>query len=64
MLRRSQLVQTVQLVGEGLVCVLTGPGTFYMQTRNLRSFAESLNPFLPRADKSRGMGMLGQIMGG
>jgi uncharacterized protein (TIGR00266 family) len=50
--------------GEGLVCVFTGPGTIYMQSRNLRSFAESLNPFLPKAQNSQGRGMLGQIMGG
>ncbi len=50
--------------GEGLVCVFTGPGTIYLQTRNLRTFAETLNPFLPRANKSQGGGILGQIMGG
>lgn len=50
--------------GEGLVCVFTGPGKIYLQSRNLRTFAETLNPFLPRADKSQGSGLLGQIMGG
>jgi uncharacterized protein (TIGR00266 family) len=50
--------------GEGLVCVFTGPGKIYLQTRNLRSFAESLNPFLPQRQQSQGSGLLGQIMGG
>jgi uncharacterized protein (TIGR00266 family) len=50
--------------GEGLVYVFTGPGKIYLQTRNMRTFAESLNPFLPRADKSQGGGLLGQVFGG
>lgn len=50
--------------GEGLIAVFDGPGTIYMQTRNLRTFAETLNPFLPNANKSQGGGILGQIMGG
>jgi uncharacterized protein (TIGR00266 family) len=50
--------------GEGLVCVFTGPGKLYLQSRNLRSFAETLNPFLPKAGKSQGSGFLGQVMGG
>lgn len=33
--------------GEGLVCLFTGPGTIYMQTRNMRHFANSLIPFMP-----------------
>jgi uncharacterized protein (TIGR00266 family) len=33
--------------GEGLVCLFTGPGTIWMQTRNVRHFANSLIPFLP-----------------
>ncbi|HCN05173.1 MAG TPA: TIGR00266 family protein [Bacteroidetes bacterium] len=33
--------------GEGLVCLFTGPGTLWMQTRNVRHFAQSLIPFLP-----------------
>ncbi len=33
--------------GEGLVCMFSGPGTIYMQTRNIRHFANSLVPFLP-----------------
>lgn len=33
--------------GEGLVCMFSGPGTIWMQTRNLRSFAGVLAPFLP-----------------
>jgi len=49
--------------GEGLVTVFTGPGEIYLQSRNLRSFAETLNPFLPNREKSKGMGFLGNIMG-
>ncbi len=51
--------------GEGLVVHFTGPGTLYMQTRNLRSFAEQLNPFLPNRQKGQGTGaILGQVFGG
>lgn len=50
--------------GEGLACVFTGPGTVYIQTRNLRSFAESINPFLPQRQKSQGLGLLGNVFGG
>jgi uncharacterized protein (TIGR00266 family) len=50
--------------GEGLITVFTGPGTVYMQTRNLRSFAESLNPFLRDRQRSQGSGILGNIFGG
>lgn len=50
--------------GEGLSCVFTGPGTIYMQTRNMRTFAESLNPFLPQRGKAQGSGLLGNVFGG
>lgn len=50
--------------GEGLVCTFTGPGTIYLQTRNLRTFAETLNPFLRAPERSHGKGILGQIFGG
>ncbi len=50
--------------GEGLVVKFTGPGLIYIQTRNLRSFAEELNPFLRDRQKSQGAGMLGQVFGG
>lgn len=50
--------------GEGLITVFTGPGTIYLQTRNLRTFAEALNPFLPMRENAQGRGLLGQIMGG
>jgi uncharacterized protein (TIGR00266 family) len=50
--------------GEGMACVFTGPGVVYLQTRNLATFAETLNPFLPAREKSQGAGLLGQIMGG
>jgi uncharacterized protein (TIGR00266 family) len=32
--------------GEGLVVEATGPGRLWMQTRNLRSFAQLLSPFI------------------
>ncbi len=35
------------LGGEGLVCKLTGPGRFYLQTRNPESFLQWLAPKLP-----------------
>ncbi len=51
--------------GEGLACIFEGPGTVYLQTRNLATFAETLNPFLPDRNKSQGASnILGQIMGG
>ena len=50
--------------GEGLACVFEGPGTIYMQSRNLRTFAETLNPFLRAPERSQGKGILGQIFGG
>ncbi|WP_165229412.1 TIGR00266 family protein [Aquisphaera insulae] len=36
------------LSGEGFVCRYRGPGTIYMQTRQLPGFARQLLPFLPR----------------
>ncbi len=33
--------------GEGLVCMFSGPGTIWMQTRNVRGFAQALVPFIP-----------------
>ncbi len=35
------------LGGEGLVCKLTGPGRFYLQTRSPASFIAWLSPLLP-----------------
>lgn len=32
--------------GEGLVCSFSGPGTLWIQNRNVRSFAQSLIPFM------------------
>lgn len=50
--------------GEGLACVFTGPGMLYLQTRNLATFAETLNPFLPNRSKAQGgMNLLGQVFG-
>jgi len=50
--------------GEGLAVVFDGPGTILLQTRNLRTFAETLNPFLPARERSQGHGLLGQVFGG
>lgn len=50
--------------GEGLVTVFTGPGEILLQTRNLRTFAEELNPFLRVREKSQGSGLLGNVLGG
>lgn len=50
--------------GEGLGMTFEGPGTVLMQTRNLETFAESLNPFLREREKSQGKGLLGNIFGG
>ena len=49
--------------GEGLACVFTGPGFVYLQTRNLKTFAETLNPFLQQRDQTQKSGILGGIMG-
>jgi uncharacterized protein (TIGR00266 family) len=34
--------------GEGFVCRFSGPGTVYVQTRNLGPLARALMPFMPR----------------
>lgn len=48
--------------GEGLVCEFRGTGKLYMQSRNLSSFAESLNPFMASQNSSGGnSGLLGKI---
>ncbi len=62
--RAGSGMMSMVTTGEGLVYVFTGPGTIYLQTRNLRTFAESLNPFLPKAQASQGGGLLGQVFGG
>ncbi len=33
--------------GEGLVCLFVGPGTVWIQTRNVKAFAGLLAPFIP-----------------
>jgi uncharacterized protein (TIGR00266 family) len=37
------------LTGEGFVCRYRGPGKLYIQTRQMRGFAQQLLPFLPKA---------------
>ena len=36
------------LSGEGFVCRSRGPGTIYIQSRQLPGFARQLIPFLPK----------------
>lgn len=57
-------VMSMVTTGEGLVTVFTGPGTVLMQTRNLRTFAEELNPFLRARERAQGSGLLGNVFGG
>ena len=46
---RSGGWKTTLLSGEGLVCKLTGPGRFYMQTRSEDAFLSWLVPQLPKS---------------
>ena len=46
---RSGGWKTTLLSGEGLVCKLTGPGRFYMQTRSEDAFLSWLVPHLPKS---------------
>lgn len=63
--RAGEGMMAMVTTGEGLVLRFKGPGTLYLQTRNLRSFAEQLNPFLPNRDKAQGAGgLLSQAFGG
>lgn len=57
-------VMNMVTTGEGLVTVFTGPGTIVLQTRNLRTFAEELNPFLRVRERAQGSGLLGNVFGG
>lgn len=47
---RSGGWKTTLLSGEGLVCKLTGPGRFYMQTRSQDAFLSWLVPQLPKSN--------------
>ena len=40
--------KTTLFGGEALVIEITGPGTVYLQTKNLMEFARALVPFLPK----------------
>src|SRR5439155_14846889 len=42
--------------GEGVVAEYTGPGTLYLQTRNMQAFTHELIPFLPSQQSSGGGG--------
>ena len=48
--------------GEGLVAEYTGPGTVWIQTRNLASFAGVLATLMPSSNNSSGGGLVGGIM--
>ena len=41
-------LKTTLFGGEALVIEITGPGTVYMQTKNLMEFVRALIPFLPK----------------
>lgn len=58
----SDLINMIT-TGEGLAVTFEGPGTIFMQTRNLRTFAEQLNPFIRAPERSQGKGILGNIFG-
>lgn len=62
--RVGQGIANMVTTGEGLACTFEGEGAIYLQTRNLASFAESLNPFLRDRSTGQGRGFLGQVMGG
>ncbi|MCX6374273.1 MAG: TIGR00266 family protein [Actinobacteria bacterium] len=42
-------MKSLFLSGEGFVVTLTGPGTFYMQTRSEAAFVSWLVPYLPKS---------------
>ena len=42
-------LKTTILGGEGLVTEITGPGTAYFQTKNLRQLALSLSKYIPKS---------------
>jgi uncharacterized protein (TIGR00266 family) len=41
-------LKTTLFGGEALVLEITGPGTVYIQTKNIMEFARALIPFLPK----------------
>jgi uncharacterized protein (TIGR00266 family) len=43
-------LKSLLLSGEGFVVTLTGPGTFYMQTRSTAAFVSWLVPLLPKTN--------------
>jgi uncharacterized protein (TIGR00266 family) len=45
-------LKTTILGGEGLVTEITGPGTAYFQTKNLRQLALALSRYLPKSSSS------------
>ena len=47
-------LKTALLGGEALVIKITGPGTVYIQTKNITEFVRALVPFLPKQKMSSG----------
>ena len=45
-------LKTTILGGEGLVTEITGPGTAYFQTKNLRQLALALSRYIPKSSSS------------
>ena len=41
-------LKTTLFGGEALVLEITGPGTVYIQTKNIMEFVRALIPFLPK----------------
>ncbi len=46
--RRHGSLKTTLFGGEALVIEITGPGTVYIQTKNVMEFVRSILPFLPK----------------
>ena len=47
--RGSGGLKETLLSGEGLVCVFTGPGRLYLQTRSMDAFLKLIIPKLPKS---------------
>ncbi len=41
-------LKTTLFGGEALVIEITGPGTVYLQTKNIMEFTRAIIPFLPK----------------
>ena len=54
-IKKHGSITTTIFGGEALIMEITGPGTVYYQTKNLREFARALDPYLPKPQQ-RGPG--------